>query len=88
MEHLGIMLQTVKDNPHATLLTLFMNAVPEIQDYEEGTAVGREKYSERVKQVSKFLMPVFSMDFMGSPSFLRMIAAACHFGDFDAEFDK
>ncbi|KAK8917376.1 hypothetical protein VCV18_009840 [Metarhizium anisopliae] len=54
---LGTLLKEPQTNPHATLITLFMNAVPE-------TVTKRDEYAslrEELSQVTKYLTPSFSI---------------------------
>lgn len=81
------MLQVPKKNPHATLITSFMNAVPEIMQGEGESKAAQKKRETEMKQASKFLKPLNQVTDM-SMHMLQMTATLCHFGDFDAYFDK
>lgn len=82
------MLQSETENPSATLLTLFMNAIPEVKHHQDRSPAAQKEYADGLKQVANFMKPSPStMTGMSNPAFLRFTAAVCHFGDFDGKFE-
>lgn len=82
--YLGVMLQATKVNPHATLITLFLSAVPEMLREQEQSAKGYRATAQEIKQAMKFMNP-------GHPGGLiisQVTEAVCHLHDFDAHFDR
>ncbi|KAL7804936.1 hypothetical protein V8C44DRAFT_369117 [Trichoderma aethiopicum] len=74
-------------NPHATLITLFMNAVPEIMTSQERGAL-MSPQEQPMKRLLKFLpmerIPMSPFD----PSFIKMSYASSIMGTYDHIFDR
>lgn len=74
-------------NPHATLITLFMNAVPETMTMEEQRAV-MSPHGQAMRRLLKFLpmerMPMSPYD----PAFVKMSYASSVVAAYDHIFDR
>lgn len=81
------MLQTPKDNPHATLLTLFTNAIPEVQLSEGDTPAALAKQRRCYEQAAKFIGMLSTDSYVSSPLLAQVLEGASHFRDFDADFE-
>lgn len=77
-------LQSPDINPHATLLTLFMNAIPEmITDHEDASDL-RHDMSKAMKYIPFTGLPGNLRD----PRFLRLMEARSIFRDNDKYFNR
>lgn len=84
------MLQGKKDNPHATLITLFMNAIPEMaHPMCENPELAKTMRALEMKRTMKFFKPSPDMTFSEyDPFMLRIGAATSIFRDFDGYFNR
>ncbi|KAI9810023.1 MAG: hypothetical protein M1827_006721 [Pycnora praestabilis] len=71
-------------NPHATLLTLFLNAVAECEEPSETIQIAKDRSSV----VHKFLPPHPSMLSRHSPAFIKYMVAIEFFKNFGAIFQR
>lgn len=82
------MLQEKTQNPHATLLTLYMNAVEEVLRYFEDRDTSTKNRKAAMVRASRFFQKDGRVASVHSPQVMQMTAATDSFMDFDLYFDK
>lgn len=88
VEHLGRFLQWPKNNPHATLITLFMTAVKERTSKEKEDV--KEKRGEMLRLMQYVPFTAIEMDstYMYSSRAMMRITAHGHVRDVDKSFNR
>ncbi len=87
LTHLSPLLRLKAENPHATIITLFLNAVHEMRTEE----VERSSITEDMKKAAKYLPPLTMADISRGKSstvIIRMVEARMMFWDYDSLFQS
>ena len=81
------LLQTPVENPHATIITLFMNAVEETMT-DEDRVQGLTPYSQETKRLLKYLPPNRRPSSKNDPAVIKFGFAREIVGTYDHIFER